>query len=113
MQMFMNKPFVLIESPYAGDVEGNVAYAEAAILDSLHRGEAPFASHLFYTRMLDDLDPAEREMGIEAGLAIGKFASKTVVYTDRGIGPGMEYGIKRAEAEGREVEYRSLSENSE
>ncbi len=77
--MKIDRPFVLIESPYAGDVEGNVAYAGAAILDSLHRGEAPFASHLFYTRMLDDLDPAEREMGIEAGLAIGKFASKTVV----------------------------------
>ena len=111
--MFMNKPFVLIESPYAGDVEGNVAYAEAAILDSLHRGEAPFASHLFYTRMLDDLDPAEREMGIEAGLAIGKFASKTVVYIDRGISAGMDYGIARAESEGREVEYRSLFEPTE
>lgn len=108
----IDRPFVLVESPYAGDVEGNVAYAEAALLDSLHRGEAPFASHLFYTHVLDDLIPAEREMGIEAGLAIGKFAAKTVVYYDRGISRGMEYGIARAEQEGREVEYRSLFEEN-
>ena len=47
-------------------------------------------------------------MGIEAGLSIGKFATRTAVYTDRGISSGMQYGIERAELEGREVEYRSL-----
>lgn len=52
-------------------------------------------------------------MGIEAGLAIGAFASKTVVYIDRGISPGMQYGIDRAEQEGRPVEYRSLFGNDE
>lgn len=108
--MNSQRPFVLVESPFAGDVEGNIAYAEAAILDSIYRGEAPFASHLFYTSMLDDTDPAERSHGIEAGLATGQYASNTVVYYDRGISRGMEYGITRAEAEGRPVEYRSLFE---
>ena len=37
---------VVVESPYAGDVETNVRYARAAIRDCLMRGEAPFASHL-------------------------------------------------------------------
>ncbi len=32
---------VIIESPYAGAVETNVAYARAAVRDSLLRGEAP------------------------------------------------------------------------
>ena len=58
--------------------------------------------------MLDDANEHERRMGIEAGLLIGRLASRTVVYIDRGISPGMEYGIKRAEDEGRPVEYRSL-----
>ena len=58
--------------------------------------------------MLDDADERERRMGIEAGLKIGQLADRAVVYTDRGISPGMEYGIKRAEDEGRPVEYRSL-----
>jgi hypothetical protein len=38
--------WVILESPYAGDVEANVAYARAAVRDSLMRGEAPIASHL-------------------------------------------------------------------
>jgi len=76
--------------------------------DSLYRGEAPFASHLLYPQMLDDTDERERRMGIEAGLLIGRSADRTVVYTDRGISPGMKQGIKRAEDEGRPVEYRSL-----
>ena len=54
---------VIIESPYAGDVERNVRYARAAMADCLKRGEAPFASHLLYTQegVLDDDIPGERQ----------------------------------------------------
>ena len=47
---------VIIESPYAGDIEKNVAYARDCVRDSLMRGEAPYASHLLYTQpnILDD-----------------------------------------------------------
>lgn len=100
--------FVILESPYAGDVETNVKYAQKAMRDSLMRGEAPLASHLLYTEALDDNLPHEREMGIQAGLAIGQFAVRTVVYTDLGISRGMQYGIERAEQDGRPVEYRSI-----
>ena len=64
---------VILESPYAGDVERNVAYARACLRDSLLRGEAPIASHLLYTQpgVLDDQIPEERQMGIDAGLAWG------------------------------------------
>lgn len=72
------------------------------------RGEAPFASHLLYTQMLDDSVEAERAMGIEAGLAIGIHAVATVVYTDLGISGGMQYGIDRAIKENRPVEYRAI-----
>jgi len=41
---------VIIESPYAGDIEVNLKYAKLCILDSLKRGEAPLASHLLYTQ---------------------------------------------------------------
>jgi hypothetical protein len=61
---------VILESPYAGDIERNVAYARAAMRDSLLRGEAPIASHLLYTQpgVLDDQVSDERRLGIEAGL---------------------------------------------
>lgn len=101
---------VIVESPFAGDVERNAEYARAALRDCLHRGEAPFASHLLYTQpgVLDDSRPEERELGIEAGLVWGFGADATVVYTDLGISPGMRTGIDRARTEGRPVEYRSL-----
>jgi hypothetical protein len=101
---------VLIESPFAGDVNTNIKFARACMRDSLSRGEAPFAPHLLYTQkeILDDDIPEERNWGIEAGLAWGKYARKTAVYTNLGITSGMEIGIQRAIEEEREIEYREL-----
>jgi len=104
---------VIVESPFAGDVERNIAYARAAVRDSLARGEAPIASHLLYTQpgVLDDDVPAERVWGIDAGLAWGAVSEATVVYTDLGISRGMQYGIEHARAAGRPVELRSILAN--
>lgn len=101
---------VILESPYAGDTEANVGYARACVRDSLSRGEAPIASHLLYTQpgILRDGVPEERAWGIGAGLAWGRVAEATVVYTDRGISSGMMHGIAAAERENRPVEYRTI-----
>lgn len=101
---------VIIESPYAGDIWRNVEYARACVADSLKRGEAPFASHLFYTQLgiLRDNLPEERALGIDAGLAWGAAAELTTVYTDLGISEGMQYGITNALAVARPIEYRSF-----
>lgn len=101
---------VIVESPYAGDVDTNVAYARAALHDCLSRGEAPIASHLLYTQpgVLDDDKPEERVWGIQAGLAWSSVAEATVVYDDLGVSRGMQYGIDRARQEGRPVEFRQL-----
>lgn len=66
----MEKPFVIIESPFAGEVEENIKCARQCLRDSILRGEVPFASHLLYTQegVLDDDDPYERELGINLGL---------------------------------------------
>jgi hypothetical protein len=99
---------VILESPLAGDVVVNQQYARLALLDSLRRGESPLASHLLYPQVLDDAAPDERHLGIEAGLAWGRYADATVVYTDKGVSDGMKQGINRALAEGRVIAYRSL-----
>ncbi|MCK1671063.1 hypothetical protein [Bradyrhizobium sp. 150] len=101
---------VIIESPFAGDIEANIAYARRCVRDALSRGEAPIASHLLYTQpgILDDTIPHERQLGIDAGLAWRAVAQASVVYTDRGISRGMEYGIDAATAAGIIVEYRSI-----
>lgn len=101
---------VIIESPYAGDVERNQRYARRCLRDALLRGEAPLASHLLYTQpgVLDDTLPHERMHGIEAGLAWGRVAEATIVYADYGISSGMQKGIDRANQEGRLVEWRYI-----
>ncbi len=98
----------IIETPYSGDVEANTAYARACLLDSLRRDEAPIASHLLHTQVLDDMQADERTLGIEAGLAWYRVATKCVVYTDRGISAGMRKGLVRAMQHDVAVEYRSI-----
>lgn len=106
------KPIVIVESPYAGDIEKNLKYVRAAMRDCILRGEAPFASHALYTQpgVLRDEVKEERDLGIEAGFAFRPAASKTVVYTDLGMSSGMAMGINDAIKLGQEVEYRSLPE---
>ncbi len=101
---------VILESPYAGDIEKNVDYARRAVRDSLSKGEAPIASHLLYTQpgVLRDEVPEERQWGIDAGLAWRTVSEGTVVYPDCGISRGMQYGIDAALKAGKTVEYRSL-----
>lgn len=102
---------VILESPYAGAVVRNTKYARACLRDCLLRGESPIASHLLYTQpgVLKDTIPAERQAGIDAGLAWGRVADATVVYTDHGISRGMQYGIDAAKTAGRPVEIRKLA----
>ena len=101
---------VIIESPFAGEIEKNVDYARKCMRDSILRGEAPLASHLLYTQdgILDDSNKEERKLGIDCGLIWGKEAELTAVYTDLGISKGMEYGIESAKKEGRQIEFRTL-----
>lgn len=104
------KPIVIVESPYAGDVERNESYARAAMHDCLVRGEAPYASHMLYTQpgVLDDTVPAERALGMEAGWTFTRVADRVVVYTDLGVSRGMRGGMERAALHGVPVETRWL-----
>ena len=102
---------VIVESPYAGEVEANVAYARAAMRDSLNRGEAPIASHLLYTQpgILRDEVPEERQWGIDAGLAWREVAEMAAFYTDRGWSAGMVAARETYEREGKPFEVRTLA----
>lgn len=108
------RPKVIIESPFAAQTTLalglNQLYGRAALRDSLLRGEAPMASHMLYAQpyVLDDTDPSERRLGMTAGFAWLPLVDRVVVYTDRGISEGMHEGIRRAKAQGLDVEERSI-----
>lgn len=87
---------VIIESPFAGDVKTNKLYLKACIRDCLRRGESPYASHRMLTDALDDGDPEERAIGIEAGYAWWPSNRERldqdreiVFYVDLAVSPGM------------------------
>lgn len=134
---------VIIESPLGTKPDGsrcvaeemaeNQRYARACMLDSLKRGEAPFASHVLYPLVLDDANGEERKLGMEAGFAWGMAAALVLAgrehlpaqwiarlspdagvagvaaYVDRGVTTGMRKGINRHMNHGLPVEYRRLA----
>lgn len=83
---------VVVESPYAGDIERNLKYARLCMRDCISRGEAPVASHLLYTQphILNDDDPDERKLGIEIGFTWGQYADMATFYVDLGWSGGMK-----------------------
>lgn len=79
---------VIIESPYAGDIERNVKYLDECIRDSIKRGEFPFASHKMYPGALSE--ETERQQGIETGYAWWEVAAAVIFYVDYGMSSGMK-----------------------
>lgn len=107
----------IVESPFSASGEytqrQHERYRDACMLHSFDMGEAPFASHMLYTQILDDAVPEERKLGIDAGLAIAEVLASTgflrwVFYVDLGISAGMKLGEKKAAELGVSTEKRSL-----
>ena len=61
---------VYICSPYAGEVERNIRFAQEACRYAISQNCAPVAVHLLYPQLLDDMVPKERKIGIQMGLRI-------------------------------------------
>lgn len=101
---------VIIESPYAGNVDENIEYAKQCMVHSLSLGEAPIASHLLYTQkgILNDDNEKERMQGINAGLAWKEVAEAHVFYIDKGISKWMKYAIDYATKVNIPIEYRKI-----
>ena len=101
---------VILESPYAGDIDRNIKYARECLKDSLNRGESPIASHLLYTQkgVLDDDIEEERVLGINAGLEWKEVADLHVFYVDYGMSNGMKYASEYAKSKNIDTEYRTL-----
>jgi len=99
---------VIIESPYKGQVLRNMQYLKKCMIDSISRGESPFASHAMYTGFLNDDEQRERQVGMACGFAWLTRAHLVAVYTDHGISEGMTRGIEKAQSLGIPVEFRRV-----
>lgn len=85
-------------------------YLQCAMLNALSLGEAPLATHALFaaSNILDDADPADRELGMNAGMRWYAYANYVVVYADYGISTGMQLGIDMATALCKPVHYRYI-----
>ncbi len=105
------KPVVL-ESPFAGDLDRNRRYTEACLRDTLERGETAYASHRVFPGALDDGKPHERKLGIDAGLAMSNHlvahGATVAFYIDFGMSGGMVAARDQYPA-GTKIEYRTLA----
>lgn len=99
---------VIIESPFAGNIERNRSYAFKAALDALSRGESPFGSHIFYPQFLDESNQTQRQLGIEAGYAWWESAELIAFYTDLGWSRGMLAAMDQCLRLSKPFEMRSL-----
>lgn len=89
------RPIVYICSPYAGDVEGNVAAARRYSRFAVGKSYIPIAPHLLFPQFMDDTAPHERELGLFFGNAVMSKCSEVWVFGER-ISDGMAAEIKRA-----------------
>ena len=92
-------------SGFAGDVEGNVAFARRVCREVALAGHAPVAPHLFLPDVLDDADVEEREVGLRCGLALLEICDEVLVAGP--ITDGMESEIEAASAWGIPVRFHS------
>lgn len=89
------RPIVYICSPFAGDVEANVAAARRYSRYAVEAGYIPVAPHLLFPQFLDDRDYKERQLGLFFGNALMSKCAEVWVFGDR-ISPGMASEIQRA-----------------
>ncbi len=101
-------PRVILESPYAGEIERNRIFAICCIRDMLDRGEAPYASHVLYPPASQKFTKKERDRGMKAGYAWMAVADLVAVYTNLGQTEGMLRGITRAKLLKLRIEWRQL-----
>ncbi|MFC4236329.1 hypothetical protein ACFOY8_14075 [Thalassospira xianhensis] len=89
----------------------NITYGRLAMNDCVvNHGESPYGSHLLLTQpfVLNDDEPRERELGINAGFQWHDRADYSVFYVDLGISSGMERGISNVEQKGVAAIRRNL-----
>lgn len=98
------RPIVYICSPYAGDIEENVAVARRYCRHAVDTGYIPIAPHLLFPQFLNDADPNERQLGLFFGNALMSKCSEVWVFGKR-ISAGMQAEINRAKWKNYRLRY--------
>ena len=97
-------PKIYVCSPFAGDIETNIANARRYCAFAVKQGYIPYASHLFFPQFLSDDDPERRELGLFMGMVFLDGCRECWVFGSR-ISSGMAAEIDRAKKRGLAIRY--------
>ena len=103
------RPKVYIVSKYAGDTEANTAAAIQYCRFAIEQGYMPIASHLLYPQILNDNDPAERELGMMFGIALLAKCNEVWCFGDE-KSAGMLQEIKMALKMKKQIRFFSVEQ---
>ncbi len=81
---------VYVCSRYRGDVERNVEHAIRYENFVIAHGYRPIVPHLHLTKLLDDNEPMERDMGLQFGKLLIELCDEMWVFGDSENSEGMQ-----------------------
>lgn len=89
-----DRPFVIIESPYAASPSVNARFARKVCRWAVDMGYLPFASHLFFPQLLRESLVEERNLGISLGMQLARMSDE--VWFCLRPGESMSSGMREA-----------------
>lgn len=94
----MRKKLVYICSPCRGDIEKNISKAQGYCREAveLFPDVIPIAPHVYFTQFLDELNPDERALGMDMGIALLDICDEIWVYGIENPSEGMSREIEYA-----------------
>ena len=98
------RPIVFICSPYADDPLNNERRAIRYCRFAVQQGYIPIAPHIYFTRILDERVPADRELGLFMGQVLLTKCVELWVFGSR-ITTGMERELSKAEERNMPIRY--------
>lgn len=85
-----------------------ILYAQKAMIDSIHRQEAPFSGILLYPQIMNERIKMDKDIGLLCHMSWIPHADYVAVYTDMGMTDSMQAAINIASMKTKRIEYRSL-----
>lgn len=105
-----------IRSRYRGkdkvEIEKHIQYAKDLTRKALLHGHCAVTPHLYITECLNDSDPDERMLGLDAALELLAKCDAVIVGQRFGISEGMQAEIDRAKILNIPVFYRDVEEGA-
>ena len=98
------RPIVYVCSPFAGDIERNIANARRYCRFAVDNGSIPLAPHLLFPQFMDDSNEHDHGLAMFMNMALMSKCAEVWVFGEH-ISKGMAAEIRKAKEKQRPVRY--------